>query len=217
MPVWFLALMLALGGCTLGPDTYLVRKVTQVLVDGVAAPNASSLDKSETPAYTVGPLRARFLVSGQIQASAQVNLAGVLPVVERSPMRNSRLQPLRVSAELAPAAQQPFAQVEIDGRLIDRNGKFIAPSKVALGPFPCAPGVRVETATLTSTASALRVDRRICVQLEFDDDTDIFEALRLRFGTVRALAADNADASNATAARQIELLINPQEVVSIGH
>lgn len=212
-----LALALALSGCALGPDTYMVRKVSQVLVDGVAAPNANATDKAETPTYTVGALRARFLVSGQIQASTQVNLAGVLPVVERLPMRNGRLQPLRVAVELTPTAQQLFALVEIDGHLIDLQGKSVAPSKITLGPFPCVPRVGVEATPLMPGDAALRVDRRICVQLEFDDGVDVLEVLRLRLGSVRPSAVDSADASTATAARKVELLISPQEAVYIGH
>lgn len=216
-PTALLALAHALVGCTLGQDTYVVRKVSQVLVDGVAVPNAAGADNAETPTYTVGVLRARFLVSGQIQASTQVNSAGALPVVERSPTRNGRLQPLRVAVELVPAAPQTFALVEIDGHLIKPHGVSIAPSKVALGAFPCVPRFRIEAASLTPGEAALRVDRRICVQLEFDAAPDILEVLLLRFGTVRALAVDGTDGSTTPAVRKVELRISPQEVVYVVH
>lgn len=218
VPIWLFALPLVLGGCTLGPDIYMVRKVSQVLIDGVAVPDSSATGTAKMPSYAVASLRARFLVSGRIQASTQVSVAGVLPVVERLPMRNGRLQPLVIAVEMTPVASQAGAMVEIEGQLTDRNGNSVAPSKVALAPFPCFPRSRNDEAqSLVLGAAALRVDTRICIQLEFDDERDVLEVLRLRLGTVRAFAADGVDASTATAPRSVELLISPQEVAYIGH
>lgn len=128
-------------------------------------------------------------------------------------MKDGRDPPLKLAVELVP--QKPGAAINIDGRMTNAAGESFQPSRVWVSDFPCFPGNTSES--LPKGRGELEVEKRMCLQLAYDERPDIQESLILQVGSLRGMADERHPGAGAAKPLIVEAVIRPQEVNHIGH